>query len=181
MGRAPFFGACSIYVVLCSNLARSAVLSKLRSNVRRYHHVPSHGRFPGPCPISNTDRYAAVFRENVATLYGTGPRERKKNLTFRFFSATFSKLLCVVNVRIVKLSTIPNRQVWEDQTQRFYPRCPAPYFPSRKRPWDNRKPDLLHMNGLGYGFVAERSAGYFPPLPKYSRSAWIFRQENPPR
>src|SRR5690606_10318300 len=62
-----------------------------------------------------------------------GPPGAKKNLTFWFFSATLSKLLCVVNVRIVKLSTISDRQVWEDQTPTVLSAVPRPIYPFKKK------------------------------------------------
>jgi len=36
-------------------------------------------------------------------------------------------------------------------------------------------------NVLGYGFVAEKSAGFFPPWTKDSKSARNFRQKIPPQ
>lgn len=36
-------------------------------------------------------------------------------------------------------------------------------------------------NGIGYGYVAEKSAGFFPPWTKDSKNAWNFREEIPPQ
>jgi len=90
--KSALFRAFFICAVLCSNLALSAVLLKLRSPPAATSTSLPMAAFPGICAISTTDRYAAVVRENVRPHMGRAPGSEKKLdflVFFRYLIQTF--------------------------------------------------------------------------------------------